>query len=438
MLYQDKYNTDRLASALELSERLEADIAAGAISSGDRLPSIRDMAALTSLAPNTVAAAYRRLADRGVAVSHGRGGTFVLERPALGLQGSPSVPPGAVDLASGTPDRRLLPDLGRYVVHPGPSTSYIDPPILPELAEAGLAWLGSQGVEASRLLVTSGALDAIERVLTARLRPGDAVAVERPGWSAVTDLVAALGMRSVGVTTDDRGMVPDVLEQHLAALDAVVVTPRAQNPLGAAIDSRRRSELASILDTRPDLLIVEDDHAGPIAGAPLYPISPGRRRWAFVQSVAKALGPDLRLALVIGDDLTIDRVGGRFGVGPGWVSRILQRAVAAMMTDRAITTLMGDAEAEYARRRELLIGALSATGLAGAIGRSGLNVWVPVRSEQASLTAASAHGFVLRGGASFSGVDPAVRITVSNLDDHEIPRLAAAVADPGEAGRRLV
>ena len=438
MLYQDKYNTDLPTSALELSEWLEADIAAGSIASGDRLPSIRDMAELTSLAPNTVAAAYRRLADRGVVVSHGRGGTFVLERPALGLQRSPSVPPGAIDLASGTPDPRLLPDLARYVLHPGPSTSYIDPPILPEMAEAGLAWLASQGVEASRLLLTSGALDAIERVLTARLRPGDAVAVERPGWSAVTDLVAALGMRSVGVPTDDTGMLPDSLQHHLAAVDAVVVTPRAQNPLGAAIDSRRRAELAAILDTRPELFIVEDDHAGPIAGARLHPISPGRRRWAFVQSVAKAFGPDLRLALVIGDDLTVDRVGGRFGIGPGWVSRILQRAVAAMMTDGAVTTLLRDAEAEYARRRELLIDALSATGLVGATGRSGLNVWVPVRSEQASLTAASAHGFVLRGGASFGGVDPAIRITVSNLEDRDIPRLAAAVADPGEAGRRLV
>lgn len=428
----------KLSAGIELLELIESEVAAGSLRGGDRLPSIRETAERVSLAPNTVAAVYRRLADRGVVVSRGRAGTFVLDRPPIGVHRSPAVPAGAVDLASGSPDPRLLPDLGPFVGHRGPSTSYIDPPVLPELVEAGTGWLGRQGLAVERLTVTSGALDAIERVLTAHLRPGDAVAVERPGWSAVTDLVGALGMRSIGVPIDDRGMLPDPLAARLPALDAVVVTPRAQNPFGAAIDSDRRAELADVLRARPELLVVEDDHAGSIAGSALHPLGPGRRRWAFVQSVAKALGPDLRLALVTGDDITVDRVAGRFGIGPGWVSRILQRAVATMMLDAGVESLLGEAAAGYAGRRHALVEALRQAGLREATGRSGLNVWAPVPSEEAAVAGAADAGYVIRGGTAFAGEAPAVRITVSNMAIEDIPRLVSAVVGRGDPGRRLV
>lgn len=436
-LYQDKDSTTAPASAVELTERIETDIARGHIEGGDRLPSIREMAEALSLAPNTVATAYRRLADRGVIVSRGRAGTFVLDRPPLAVHRSLSIPRGSVDLGSGSPDPRLLPSLDRFVTHTGPSTSYIDPPILSELTAAGRAWLAGQGLDVNRLMVTSGALDAIERVLSAHLRPGDAVAVEQPGWSAVTDLVAALGLRAVGIEIDQAGMIPSALAARLSGVEAVIVTPRAQNPIGAAIDSDRRDELADVLATVDDVLVIEDDHAGPIAGAPLHPLG-RRRRWAFVQSVAKALGPDLRLALVTGDDLTLDRVSGRFGIGPGWVSRILQRAVASMMTDQEVVALLEEAAAEYGRRRVALSAALREAGFADATGRSGLNVWTTVPSEDSAITGAAEAGFIVRGGATFGSNNPAVRITVSNLDRSDIPRLVTALTGAGDVGRRLV
>ena len=438
LLYRDKHSTDRPSSAIALAESIESEIAAGRLAGGERLPPIRDVAASLSLAPNTVAAAYRRLADRGVVVSRGRVGTFVLDRPPIGVHRAPMIPAGSVDLASGSPDPRLLPDLAGYVVHRGPSSSYIDPPMLPELVGAGTRWLARQGLEVPRLTLTSGGLDAIERVLVAHLRPGDAVAVERPGWSAVTDLVSALGLRSVRIGIDDRGMLPAELAAHLSAVDAVVVTPRAQNPTGAAFDAERRDELLEVLRGRPDLLVIEDDHAGPVAGTDLQALGPGRRRWAFVQSVAKALGPDLRLALVAGDDLTLDRVSGRFGLGPGWVSRILQGTVVAMMSDPTIDQRLAEAADEYTRRRRALRTAFAQAGVRSVTGRSGLNVWAQVGSEEGAVTAAADAGFVVRGGAAFASDQPAIRITVSNLSDDDVPRLVAAVTGTGAAGRRPV
>lgn len=437
-LYQDKYSSHPPDSASGLAERIESDVASGDLVGGDRLPSVRELARIVSLAPNTVASAYRRLADRGVVVSRGRLGTFVLERPPLGHYAAPAVPPGSIDLASGNPDLRLLPDLGPHMPRAGRSTLYTDPPVVPELHDAARAWLAGQGVASDRVAVTSGALDAIERVLVAHLRAGDAVAVERPGWSAVSDVVRALGMRVVGIDTDDRGMIPDSLGKRLGAVDAVVVTPRAQNPLGSAFDDERRAGLARTLSSNPEVLVVEDDHCGPVSGSELITLGRDRQRWALVQSMAKTLGPDLRLALVTGDDLTIDRVVGRFGIGPGWVSRILQLTVASMLSDAGVASLLNRAEESYRTRREGLLDGLRRSGIPRATGRSGLNVWVPVASEQSAIDAAAGAGFVVRAGAAFGSQSPAVRITVSNLDPEHIPTLVGVLCEPATPGGRLV
>lgn len=53
--------------------------------------------------------------------------------------------------------------------------------------------------------MTSGALDGIERALTAHLRPGDRVAIEDPGWANLLDLLAALGLSAEPVRVDDDG-----------------------------------------------------------------------------------------------------------------------------------------------------------------------------------------------------------------------------------------
>ncbi|NED17537.1 GntR family transcriptional regulator, partial [Streptomyces sp. SID9913] len=58
--------------------------------------------------------------------------------------------------------------------------------------------------------------------------------------------------------------------------------------------------------------------------------------WAFVRSAAKAYGPDLRLAVLTGDPVTLDRVRGRQRLGPGWVPLLLQRAVARLWTGGAV------------------------------------------------------------------------------------------------------
>src|SRR5206468_12137052 len=174
----------------------------------------------------------------------------------------------------------------------------------------------------------------------AHLRPGDLVAVENPGYAALYDLLRAHGLWLEPVEVDDRGMRPRELR---AALErgacAAIITPRGQNPTGAALDAARAHELREVLADFPQALAIEDDHLGLLGGRRVHSTLGRSERWAATRSVAKALGPDLRLAILAGDPLTVARVQGRLECGPGWVSHILQRLVVALWSDPAVAAL---------------------------------------------------------------------------------------------------
>ena len=129
-------------------------------------------------------------------------------------------------------------------------------------------------------------------------------------------------------------------------------------------------------------------------------------RWATIRSVSKSIGPDLRLAVLAGDEVTVSRVEGRQALGTGWVSGLLQEIVAELWADRTIDRLFARAAAAYAQRRGHLIDALAAHGVP-AVGRSGLAVWVPVADEPAVTGALLERGWAVAPGERFRIASPA-------------------------------
>ncbi|WP_344132655.1 aminotransferase class I/II-fold pyridoxal phosphate-dependent enzyme, partial [Luedemannella flava] len=313
-------------------------------------------------------------------------------------------------------------------VRPG---NYSDGGPLPELVDLAAGRLAAEGLPVSRaaLTVTSGALDAIERVLGAHLRPGDRVGVEDPGWANLIDLVAALGLVGVPVLVDAEGpTVAGVTAALDAGTAALIVTARAQNPTGGAVSPARAAALRPLLAARSDLLVMEDDHAGELDDLPLAPLAAAGARWAFVQSVAKAYGPDLRLAVVAGDEATVARVEGRLRLGAGWVSTLLQRVVVDLWRDPEVARCVAAAGPAYAGRRDGLVLALAERG-AVASARSGFNVWVPTADEAAAVTALRDAGWAVAPGSRFRlASPPGVRISTSALPEADAPALADAVA----------
>lgn len=405
---------------------------------GDRLPTVRDLAVRLGVSPATVAAGYRDLQLRGLIEGRGRLGTQVTPQPPVGGRFRSRIPAGLRDLASGNPDPDLLPDWSEAMDRlPRRSPLYgaTDPD--PDLLEIAAARMKADGVDAQHLTVVNGALDGLERVLSAHLRPGDSVAVEDPSYPAMLDLLRTLGMRPVPVAVDDLGAKPEALEKALGGgARGLLLTPRCQNPYGAALDLGRRRELRSVLRANRDVLVVEDDHADTVGGGSVIDVvERGWAAWAVVRSVSKTLGPDLRLAVLAGDATTVSRVEGRMAVGPGWVSTLLQRLVVELWAAPGQPRFQATVAATYARRREVLISALAAQGLR-AHGRSGFNVWVPVADESAAVAGLADAGFAVLAGERFRlASPPGVRITIATLEPAEAGRVAVAVAGAAGGGR---
>src|SRR3546814_7403466 len=144
---------------------------------------------------------------------------------------------------------------------------------------------------------------------------------------------------------------------------------------GARLTAARARTLTRLLKRYPAVLLVEDDHAGDVSGAARFTLAPREgegRPWAVVRSVSKFLGPDLRVALVAGDPMTIARLRDQQALGPRWVSHILQRLVFEMWSAPETARIIEEAAKTYAARREKLIACLAEHGMA-AFGVSGLD-----------------------------------------------------------------
>ncbi|MDG4767077.1 aminotransferase class I/II-fold pyridoxal phosphate-dependent enzyme [Solwaraspora sp. WMMD406] len=429
------------STATEICASVETGVRTGALAPGAALPPVRVLAATLAVSPATVAKAYQVLRQRGIVHTDGRRGTRIRPRTPvaeLGPRSDPMPPPapdGLLDLATGEPDPRLLPSIPTHLASlahtldaDGYTPGYADAGPLPALTELARERFAATGLLPAPVTVTSGALDGIERLLRGQLRPGDRVAVEDPGWANLLDLVAALGLTAVPMPVDDHGPTESGLRRALAAgARAVVVTTRAQNPTGAAVSAPRADALRGLLRASPDVLLVEDDHAAELSDAPARPLAGATTHWAFVRSVSKPYGPDLRVALLTGDEATVSRIEGRMRIGSGWVSTLLQHLVVRLWRDPTVAATVTSAADSYRRRRTALRAALGEHGVASH-GGSGINVWVPVTDETWAVGQLQAEGYLVAPGSRYR-LDSAagVRITISRLDDDAMAALAQAV-----------
>ncbi|WOF24726.1 aminotransferase class I/II-fold pyridoxal phosphate-dependent enzyme [Microbacterium betulae] len=421
-------------TAAEVADSVRALLERGALAPGDTLPPVRALAERLGINRNTAIAAYRQLAQAGLVVALGRGGTRVVGRPGIAQEGYGG--DGALrDVGSGNPDPRLIPDPSAALAGvAGRPVLYGEPVIDPGLEAWATGWMAPDLAPADRmaLTVTSGAVDAVERLLAQALVRDDAVALEDPCFLASIHTARLGGYRAVPVPVDAEGMTVDGLRAALAdGVRAVVCTPRGQNPTGAALTGRRAAELRAVLRDHPYVLVVEDDHFSMLSQRPFHSlIGPDHRRWALVRSVSKFLGPDMCLAVAASDPETAERLAMRLSPGTTWVSHLLQRLVHALVTDEEVVSAISRAGAHYAERNSAFVARLARHGIAASPG-DGLSLWaeLPVAARPVSEHLAR-RGWLARTGDEFRLADtgapsPHLRVTVHDLDDDGAESLAA-------------
>ncbi|MGV9386461.1 aminotransferase class I/II-fold pyridoxal phosphate-dependent enzyme [Nonomuraea sp. NPDC003707] len=425
-------------SKKELVHSVELAVSSGALTPGQAIPSVRVLARHLGVSASTVVGAFAELRQRGVIVTSERRTGVIAPAPPLKAQPAarpePRAEPAGVDLSHGGPDRALLPVLQpalRAVAEESHTPRlYGQAMIDPDLRDLVLPQLHGLRIDvaADHVGVTSGALDLVERALLASCRTGDRVIVEDPGYPDVFDLLRAMGLQAVPVAVDDEGLRPDAVREAMRqGAAALIHTPTAQNPYGSSLTGTRAGELAEILAGWPEVVVIEDHHLSLLE--PTHATLAGRvSRWAVARSVAKSLGPDLRLAVVTAEPQLFARVLGRHALGPGWVSHLLQRTVVHLLADEAVRERLGHARQTYDARRTALLSALRARDLT-AHGATGLNVWIPVVEEgSAALELANRGWAVSPGGAYRKRCPPGLRVTTSTLDVADAPRLADDLA----------
>ncbi|WP_027995615.1 PLP-dependent aminotransferase family protein [Simplicispira psychrophila] len=277
-----------------LATDIEISIRAGVLRPGDKLPSVRHTCASRGVSASTVFQAYYLLEARGLVQARERSGYFV----RAGLRSAPPEPEQAsqpagqsiavdvservfevlessmarevVPLGSAFPSPLLYP-LARLGQCLATSAKSLDPWSTVDDLTPGHAGLRRQialrylaagiPVSAEDIVITNGALEALNLCLAAVTRPGGAVVVESPTFYAALQALERMGLHAIEVPTHPREGI------DLAALESAIVRHRPQacwlmttfqNPLGSLMPEAKKKALVALI-TRHGLPLIEDD-----------------------------------------------------------------------------------------------------------------------------------------------------------------------------------
>ena len=436
----------------QITRALSAAIQDGALAPGARLPSSRQLAADLGCARNLVLLAYEQLRLEGYLAARAGGGTFVSRDLTVDRKHRPA--PAAVPRAAAlsVAGRRLHAAAARARTVIGRRTGlpidfmfglcepdarsvvairtafagalrdrafgYAGPPGDAGLRQALAERLrGARGIvrAADRLVVTSGAQQAVDLCARLLINPGDRVVMEDPSYASVRAVFEAAGARVVSVPIDHNGLDVAAIPADRRPVRLVYVTPSHQFPTGAVLSiSRRRALLAWA--RRRGAYIIEDDYDGEFrytgrrieALAALDPDGPV----IYCGTFAKALFPGLRLGfLSLPAELTAPARHAKW-LTDGGSSLLLQRTIAAMMATGEYERHIRRMTRRYRLRRDALLSAIGRHLGEEAIvegGGAGLHVvvWLPRlgRSRAGALLAACA----ARGVGVYSVAPHAIR-----------------------------
>ncbi|HEY0213228.1 MAG TPA: PLP-dependent aminotransferase family protein [Paenirhodobacter sp.] len=305
---------------LSLVRALRDGVRRGDLSSGSRLPTVRDLAWKLGVTPGTVARAYQIATQEGLLEAAVGRGTFVSTQsrrlgPTEPLYRQPMTDPedddGVVDLRS-----PQLPNVGQSAALKTAMTAaaaelgqqYLEYPGLRRdlfCREAVIEWFAYCSIKTlitpDDLVLTHGGQNGINIVMQCCLR-GDRPVVfceelAYPGFRHAARLNRA---EVVAVALDEEGMIP-------AALDAacrrhggqvVCVTPDAQNPTAVRMSTARRRAIADVA-RRHDLQIIEDDcYTAPVSDVESLRVIAPERTW-HVTSLSKTISAGMRFGIVV-------------------------------------------------------------------------------------------------------------------------------------------
>lgn len=274
-----------------LAQRIKDQIALGVWLPGERLPSLREQVRDSGMSFMTVGHAYQMLESQGVVVARPQSGYYVAPRSVAQIKPAPvkvvsdeavdintyifdvlqaSCQPNVVPFGSAFPDPRLFPlqQLNRSLATVGKTVTAMSvienlPPGNEALRHAIAQRYAQQGMQVSpdEIVITAGALEALNLSLQAVTEPGDWVIVENPCFYGALQALERLRLKALSVASDpQQGIDLTALEQALNdyPVRACWLMTNSQNPLGVTLSPEKKRQLVQLLQ-RHNVALIEDD-----------------------------------------------------------------------------------------------------------------------------------------------------------------------------------
>ncbi|MBQ0957944.1 PLP-dependent aminotransferase family protein [Ideonella sp. 4Y11] len=359
---------ERIAAALE------RDIRAGVLRPGNRLPTLKELAALVGVTPGTVNRAYELAQRRGLVEGEVGRGTFVLDSVQAPAYPAPSPAPAPtplseigqelVDLSIVKPNlllqephvRAALGELARSSSLPD-MLDYTPDGGHPLHRQAGAAWMHTGGFPArpEQVLLTAGAQHGLWVAVNALTQPGDLVLCESLCYPGVASVVLSLGRRVRGVPLDAEGMRPDALrelcQQERPAM--VIVIANYQNPTTSVMSVARRHDIAQ-LAREFDTILLDDDLYGFLSPTPVVPLATfAPERTVYLTSLSKSVASTIRLGYMHCPPEWLSRMTAAVRTSV-WMVSPLAAQLATNLINSGRAAEMARAQREEARARQLM------------------------------------------------------------------------------------
>jgi GntR family transcriptional regulator / MocR family aminotransferase len=399
-----------------LKTALQEAIRDGRLRAGERLPSTRSLAGDLGIARGTVVEAYEQLLAEGWLVTRQGHGTSIADVPEP-IPPSAEPPPAwspPHDLRPGHADPSSFPrhdwaSVMRKVLSESPDEAfgYADPKGRMELRSALAGYLGrARGVRVApaQLHVCTGAghgMGLAFRVLAGR--GASRIAVEDPSSARLREIATAAGLQLVPLPCDQLGARADVV--RALEVNAVVVTPAHQYPLGVTLAPERRSGLLAWASASRGV-VIEDDYDGELrydrqpVGA-LQGLDP--QRVIYAGTLSKSLAAGLRIGWLAAPPRLMEslvQTAQVINASPSSLEQLaFARFIEAGLFDKHIRRMRG----VYRKRRDLLISTLASraprlqvSGIAAG-GHALLRLPPDGPSEREVIVGAASRGLALAG-----------------------------------------
>lgn len=361
-------------------DALAAAVAAGELRPGERLPPQRDLATALGVDLTTVTKAYGEARGRGLIEARGRAGSFVRDpgEPAAleealadtGMNMPPEVQGGSLPPVWGRTMAALLrsPRAAARLQYQPPGGTMQD-----RAAGAGLFEKRGFSSGEDQVVVTAGGQNALHAIVSAALRPGDAVLCGPFVYPGFLGLAQRFGLELVALPQQDAEAIEQACKGRRIA--ALYIVPTNDNPTTATLDADQRHMIASLAE-RHGFQIIEDDAYGLLPADPLPPLAcfAPDRSW-HIASTSKIISPALRVAYVrapsVGDAL---RLSGDVHETSVMAPPLNAAMVTAWLQDGTFDRLIAETRAEAEWRQALATATLEQSRFAAH--PQGYHLWL--------------------------------------------------------------